>query len=562
MNISIYRFTFVFVALSFLAITGCTSGNQNPSNITTDVANKLTENITFDNGTFVSGAKPVENTASELILKSVVMPDTIEFGKKFDIELYTDYAGGEVEGAVMYVPPANVGYVQITASLEVAVTGVSSRPAVLGNGGKYVMHLSATIQENALYTGKIPKLEFALYKNLDGGIAVGNYASHETKLPDAPDGGEITDAGSDSGSDSGIPMGVYTIGIGNGSGTIYIGGAFSNIGGQARNNIAAIDAVTGTATSWNPNADNGVIVAIAVSGDVVYSSGLFSTIGGQARNYLAALDSTSGDATTWNPNPGGGPAKGYTSLPVTNISVSGDGKTIYLGGWMTTIGGETRKKIAAVDANGIVTSWNPDAGDGDPVNTIALGNGVIYAGGGFQKIGGQMRSWIASLDATTGLATAWNPSADSPVRAIVLSGDGKTIYVGGQFSRIGGQMRNCLASFDAVAGTVTSWNPDVDERVSHMAFSIDGKTLYVVGKFTTVGGQARNHIAAIDTTTGLATAWNPNPDDEVGAISVSGDGKTVYVGGSFTTVGGQNRNRIAAIDATTGLATGWNPDVR
>ena len=76
-------------------------------------------------------------------------------------------------------------------------------------------------------------------------------------------------------------------------------------GGQLRNNIAAIDAATGSATFWNPNA-NGGVYALALSGGIIYAGGLFHIIGGQPRNYLAGIDASTGLATPWNPNPNGG----------------------------------------------------------------------------------------------------------------------------------------------------------------------------------------------------------------------------------------------------------------
>ena len=57
----------------------------------------------------------------------------------------------------------------------------------------------------------------------------------------------------------------------------------------------------GQATSWNPDAD-GYVYALAVTGSTVYAGGNFSAIGGQARNHIAALDATTGAATSWNPN--------------------------------------------------------------------------------------------------------------------------------------------------------------------------------------------------------------------------------------------------------------------
>src|SRR5207247_1954123 len=86
-------------------------------------------------------------------------------------------------------------------------------------------------------------------------------------------------------------------------GTAYIGGSFTKIGGQTRNRIAALDAGTGQATPWNPDAD-GTVRALGVSGQVVYAGGGFTRIGGQPRNRVAALDEN-GAATSWNPDANG-----------------------------------------------------------------------------------------------------------------------------------------------------------------------------------------------------------------------------------------------------------------
>jgi hypothetical protein len=53
--------------------------------------------------------------------------------------------------------------------------------------------------------------------------------------------------------------------------------------------------------SWDPNADN-TVLSLAVSGSTVYVGGAFSSIGGQTRNRIAALDASTGAAMSWNPN--------------------------------------------------------------------------------------------------------------------------------------------------------------------------------------------------------------------------------------------------------------------
>jgi hypothetical protein len=123
---------------------------------------------------------------------------------------------------------------------------------------------------------------------------------------------------------------------------VYAGGHFTSIGGATRNRIAALDATTGTATAWDPNADY-AISALVVSGSTVYAGGGFNSIGGQARNHIAALDATTGAATAWDPNADSG---------VFALAMSGD--TLCVGGGFRSIGGQAQAGIASFGLGGSV----------------------------------------------------------------------------------------------------------------------------------------------------------------------------------------------------------------
>ncbi|PYL56595.1 MAG: hypothetical protein DMF30_09335, partial [Verrucomicrobia bacterium] len=75
-------------------------------------------------------------------------------------------------------------------------------------------------------------------------------------------------------------------------GKILVGGFFNganSIGGQTRNHIARLDAATGLADSFDPNA-NGSVAAIAVQADgKILVGGFFGSIGGQTRSLFARL---------------------------------------------------------------------------------------------------------------------------------------------------------------------------------------------------------------------------------------------------------------------------------
>src|SRR5207249_6815886 len=78
-----------------------------------------------------------------------------------------------------------------------------------------------------------------------------------------------------------------------GDGKILAGGTFTNIGGQTRNHIARLDATTGLADSFNPNANN-FVHSIAVQADgKILAGGDFTSIGGQPRNFFARLSNDS-----------------------------------------------------------------------------------------------------------------------------------------------------------------------------------------------------------------------------------------------------------------------------
>ena len=249
--------------------------------------------------------------------------------------------------------------------------------------------------------------------------------------------------------------------------TVYAGGNFSSIGGVVRNNIAALDANTGRATTWNPNA-SAVVSTLALSGSTVFAGGYFTSIGGQPRNQIAALDAQTGSATAWDANanlPSFCLEKCPPDFGVLALAVSGP--TVYAGGYFTSIGGQPRNQIAALDARtGDATAWNPSAGGPETyavsfardVDAFALSGSTVYVGGQFTSIGGQPRNNLAALDATTGRASAWNPNAGDVVNALAVSGS--TVYAGGRFSSIGGRARNLIAALGVRSGRPTAWNPN------------------------------------------------------------------------------------------------------
>ena len=276
--------------------------------------------------------------------------------------------------------------------------------------------------------------------------------------------------------------------------TVYIAGGFAEMGGQPRNNLAAVDILTGTATSWNPNAGS-LVRSISLAGSTLYAGGDFQTMGVLPRHYAAALDTGSNIAKSWDPN---------ADSPVQKVFAAGS--SVYVGGFFGNIGMQNRSRIAELDGTtGLATSWNPTGVGGSVLTFAPLGN-TIYVGGNFTGIGGATRDSAAALDKTTGLATSWNPIVLGPfgkqVTALVFSGS--KLYAGGYFTGIGGATRGNLASLDPVSGTATPWNPNADSAVSGVAAGAAG--VYEVGGFLKVLGQQRDGLAAVSLDVALPPA--------------------------------------------------------
>jgi hypothetical protein len=364
-----------------------------------------------------------------------------------------------------------------------------------------------------------------------------------------------------------IPMTVNALALD--GDIVYVDGHFTHIGGWDRNSLAAVDAVTGMATSWDPNAfyggfEAGSINALAVDDGIVYAGGVFTDIGGARRGNFAAIDRVTGQATDLNLH-----SRGTSLGPVLAVAV-GSGK-VYVGGAMTyRFGTEDRFGLAAIDvSNGIVQDWNP-FGNAQvqhlAYSIVPIGT-TIYVAGLFDAIGGQTRNCIAAVDASTGLATPWNPAPEPDLYSYALPivgmvRTGSTLFVTGGFTSIGGEARQGLAGVDATTGLATPWNPNIDGSAQVLAVGVNA--VYAGGGPFILGAVKRNNLAAIDVATGNVTDWDPSPDGSVSALAVSG--ATVYVGGvqyifpGFTHIGGQARVNLAAIDATTGRATSWNPN--
>jgi hypothetical protein len=126
--------------------------------------------------------------------------------------------------------------------------------------------------------------------------------------------------------------------------TVFAGGRFTSFGGQVRSGIAAFDVATGGVTSWDPDprfsnpstfALSPMVFAVSAAGSAVYAAGSFELIGGRVMPHLAALDAVTGAATAWNPG-----------VNASIAAILATDSKVYLGGSFTAVGDEVRGGFA------------------------------------------------------------------------------------------------------------------------------------------------------------------------------------------------------------------------
>lgn len=341
---------------------------------------------------------------------------------------------------------------------------------------------------------------------------------------------------------------------------VYIGGQFTAVNGQTRNNIAKVEATTGALDmAWDPNVNN-TVETLALDAGLLYIGGGFSTISGTLRSNIGRVNAVTGALDmVWNPGANG-----------TVYVITPDAAGIYVGGNFGICGIQMRWRIARVSASGAggADTWNPG---NDPVSNlintvfaIRIFGGSVYVGGDFRRMGGEFINHGAKLDPVTGNAdAAWQPNRLSQVEDIAIDGAGNML-LGGGFSAnsVGGYGRNFVARIDkATKALDLSWKPYIVGSLVR-SLLVNGTDIYVGGFFNRVNSTLMNHLVKLSTISGaLDPAWNP-----LGANSdvhcMASDGANLFLGGNFTNIGGVGRGRLAklalanpgTVDAT------WNPN--
>ncbi|KQS68791.1 PKD domain-containing protein [Modestobacter sp. Leaf380] len=234
-----------------------------------------------------------------------------------------------------------------------------------------------------------------------------------------------------------------------------------------------------------------------------------------------------------------------------------------------------RANLLAYDirTGALLPGWAPALNAQALVVTASPDGSRVYVGGDFTTVDGETRRRVAALDPVTGaLVPGFAPAVTASVRALVATAD--TVYVGGDFNAVGSASRLRLAAFSA-AGALLPWAPatgpgrnrDGSTATSAAVSSLvlTGDQVVVGGRFGSINGTATSGVGAVDAVTGDVRPFAlgqriTNQGDDSGVTSLSTDGSTVWVG-AYDFSGPGNAEGVLAVTAAGGALV-WDADCR
>ncbi|MCC6989277.1 MAG: hypothetical protein IT181_09785 [Acidobacteria bacterium] len=308
--------------------------------------------------------------------------------------------------------------------------------------------------------------------------------------------------------------------------TLYLGGDFLDLNGQPRTRLAAVDATSGTPTSWAP-VIGGPVRSVAATASSVGVGGEFFTVGGVPRQNLVAIDLNTG--------------RPLAATPATPFRV----KAILKLGDVMVVGGERPFNVAGPDVTafstttGAIIPWSLTSNG--QIHALATDGRRLFIGGHFSLLSGNLRLNLASVDLATAALTSWNPSPDQTVRTLAVSAG--AVYAAGYFNSLPGYGRPGVAALTPDTGAVLSFNPEVS-GFSVADFAFFGSRVALIGSLATaVPGAFR----WVDRVSGALVP--PTSPSDIWAAAGAQWGDAIYAVGPR--IDG-SRTSLVALDAPSG----------
>ncbi|MDC8014857.1 hypothetical protein [Tahibacter soli] len=182
-------------------------------------------------------------------------------------------------------------------------------------------------------------------------------------------------------------------------GKVLLGGRFTSVNGQARDNIARLNADGSVDTAFNPGADGDVMSLVPLPDGRILAAGHFTTLAGSTNGNVVRIAADGQLDATFSAGPFDG--------GVTSVAPAVDG-SLLVAGTFWTVGDTSRPFVARLGADGALDASYAVA-TGDWTMSLARQiDGKAFVAGGFVTVDGVARNHIARLaangDATGTLA--------------------------------------------------------------------------------------------------------------------------------------------------------------
>lgn len=359
-----------------------------------------------------------------------------------------------------------------------------------------------------------------------------------------------------------------------GSGKVYVAGAFTSYNGTAVGRIArlhssgALDTTFQTGTGFDSWV-NDIACPDDGTGDVLVS-GYFTSYNGTPARYWVRLHADGSLAQ------GATSGEGFSG-EVTALGLAENGSDLYGGGQFHRYSGTLSAGMVRITVSGARDSsfvvgqgFLHSSGSIFPPWALAAtrdGSNRIYVAGNLVSYQGVLigpgvarLNADGTLDTTFATGFGFNNEGNAVINAPDSSGD---IYVGGAFTTYQGTIsRNRIARLNS-DGTIDSGfavGTGFDmATVESLAAAEDGsQKIYAGGVFMNYNGTSRPWMARLGPTGALDTTFAPSFDFYVSEITLAADASgDIYVGGLFTSHGGTAVGGIARLNSDGSLDTAF-----
>ena len=255
---------------------------------------------------------------------------------------------------------------------------------------------------------------------------------------------------------------------------ILIGGSFTSVNDDDRNNLARLDPRGSLDVGFNPNA-NGEVNAIAIeASNTILIGGEFTSIGNAERSHVARLN-TDGSLNGNFISPVIDFSVASDGISVASMAVQEDGKVV-VAGIFDVVGDQGRDFVARLNTDGSLdTEFEPPNINALGIASVAIqADGKILLGGFFVDIDGlSMNNGIARLNADGSFDASFTADVQTAVTVIVLQAVDNAILIGGFISSVNGETRNGIARLENdvpaevgfVNATTSQFEGDVGETI-------------------------------------------------------------------------------------------------